>query len=481
MPNSVALPRWLTIGVATAAAMLWEIGAVALPPHGEHAWRDATGIGVARGFLDESWNLLSPRVAERGGGAGITGMEFPLVPWLSAALMRLLRESYFVARLPCWLSLIPLTFAALALARRVLLDESSARLAAACVVLQPLVVIFSHKLMPEIPMLALLLAGAAWAIDGLRGSWPRALLGASTLALAAVLKPTGPAIAIPLVAAVVTEYRQGRSLGLIARSLFVGGIPVISGAVWFAHARAVSEATGFDPVRLHNDWWEWTHLLFEPNFLSVVFGRIAHLYLLLPTVIWMAWRWRTSLGLLRELPVLPIWMVGSMAVVVLFGSHNFQHSYYAIPATVPFSFWAGAFAVREAQTSLHSERVLTAFLLVFAITSAIRTLPRFPGVDFDPARIETALRSVPDESPALVTDAHSPVVSLVIFHRTGWGMPASSITPALLESLRAQGAIQVIESNLGGWLTDDVRSILPPPSYEDDQFRIYRLAPSHFN
>src|ERR1700722_8207583 len=109
----------LALGITTAAAMVWKVSLLAEPPHGEHAWRDATGIGVARGFLYEGWNLLQPRVAERMNGTGVAGMELPLVPWLSAALMRVFGDSYFVARLPVWLSLIPLAFAALALARRV--------------------------------------------------------------------------------------------------------------------------------------------------------------------------------------------------------------------------------------------------------------------------------------------------------------------------------------------------------------------------
>ena len=58
------VPRLLLL-FSMAASLLWKLQALALPPHGEHAWRDRRP-GVARSFLHESWNLLLPRAAERG-------------------------------------------------------------------------------------------------------------------------------------------------------------------------------------------------------------------------------------------------------------------------------------------------------------------------------------------------------------------------------------------------------------------------------
>ena len=36
-------PRQLLL-FAMAASLLWKLQALALPPHGEHAWRDADGL-----------------------------------------------------------------------------------------------------------------------------------------------------------------------------------------------------------------------------------------------------------------------------------------------------------------------------------------------------------------------------------------------------------------------------------------------------
>src|SRR3989449_703493 len=67
--RAVAIEAWtprLLLLFAMAASLFWKLQALALPPHGEHAWRDADGLGVARAFLHESWNLLLPRSAARG-------------------------------------------------------------------------------------------------------------------------------------------------------------------------------------------------------------------------------------------------------------------------------------------------------------------------------------------------------------------------------------------------------------------------------
>src|SRR2546429_8510317 len=109
--RAVAIEAWtprLLLLFAMAASLFWKLQALALPPHGEHAWRDADGPGVARAFLHESWNLLLPRAAERGALPGIVGMAVPLVNMLAAAAMALLDVSDSPALAAAWLSAAPL-------------------------------------------------------------------------------------------------------------------------------------------------------------------------------------------------------------------------------------------------------------------------------------------------------------------------------------------------------------------------------------
>ncbi|MBN8233382.1 glycosyltransferase family 39 protein [Corallococcus macrosporus] len=463
---------------ALLLALAWKVWTLALPPHGVHPWRDADGLGVARAFLHEGWNILYPRVAERGGLTGIVGMEFPLVNWLGAAAMALFGEHDTWARLPVWLCLIPLAFGGLALGRRMLRDEDTARVAAVCLLLQPLVLVFSRKLMPEVPMLTLLCWGLCMAFDGIRASWGRALLAGVLLALAAVLKPTGVAAAVPATAWVLAAWKGApgpERKWVLARSSLIGLIPVVAVLVWFRHAHVLEETYGLPLFKLKHDWWEWTRELFTWTFISVVFGRCIHLFFLLPTFLWMLVSWRTTGRVLKEHPVVTAWFAASLGVVVLFGRHNFQHQYYAIPLTLATSLLIGAFVVAATRERRAPERWRLAFLAVFAVTALLRTLSYTKPPELDVARLDAAVPKLGPPGLTVATDLSTPVVSLVTLRRQGWSLPPASLTPERLEELRREGATLLVESSFGGWLPEATRARLPPPLYDDGQVRSYSL------
>jgi len=471
-------PRQLFL-FAMAASLLWKLQALALPPHGEHAWRDADGLGVARAFLHESWNLLLPRAAERGSLPGIVGMEFPLVNWLAAASMALFDESDAAARAAAWLSVAPLALGGRALGRRLLGDELAAALAAACLCLQPLVLIFSRKLMPEIPMLALLVWGLYFAHVALTEPSPwRALPAGLLLALAAVIKPTGAAagVAVAIWAARALRESTGRDrMRLALRAVCIAALPVSATAAWFMWARFLELRYGLPLFKLRHDWLEWMHLIYRPTFLAVVLGRVLHLYMLWPTVIFLAFRFRDTAAAVRAHRDVAAWALAALALIVAFGSHNYQHSYYAVGILPPLCLLAGDAVARAARALRRSSLVVEVFVLVFAVTAAVRAAPRFPPLGYDPAGVAAALPRLP-QGLTVATDEATPVVSLVILHRIGWALPPEALTPARLEELRREGARVLIESAFGGWLTPETRAALSTPVYQDAQVRAYALA-----
>jgi 4-amino-4-deoxy-L-arabinose transferase-like glycosyltransferase len=458
--------------VAVACALAWKCGELWLPPHGEHAWRDADGLGVAWGFLHDGATLWLPKVVERGAQPGVVGMEWPLVNGLSAAFQAVLGESWWAARLPVWLSAALLGLGQVRLGRAVLGSELGARLAGVCLVWQPLVLVFSRKLMPDVPMLAALVWGLAWSLEGLQSrAWRPTVLGGLALAVAAVLKPTSATGGVLLVAWAV----QHRSERPWARLALIAAVPAAAAGAWYAHARALDVAYGLPLFRLHHDWLEWLPLLASWSFLSVAFGRVLHLYLLWPTVIAMALRAREALGVLRLRPPLAAWLVASLLGVTAMGSHLFQHSYYALPCLPPLCLWVGGFLEDVSRTWKRRELALAAFLAVFALFGAVRTLPRFPAMDSDQPALEEAMARVPAGGLVVATDAHTPVVSLVRLHRVGWGLPASELTPSKLAQLQDEGATHVVESEQGGWLGDDARAWLGAPIQASAQVRAYAL------
>jgi 4-amino-4-deoxy-L-arabinose transferase-like glycosyltransferase len=456
-----------------------------LPPHGEHAWRDADGIGVARSFLHQGYDILVPRVVERGAGSGVVGMEFPLVNWLGAVFMGLSSESDVAARLPVWLC-VPLLGAGMwALSRRLLASEREAYVAAVFVVLQPLVLLFSHKLMPEVPMVTLLCWGLVFAFQGFFDARPvRAWLftasGAGCLALAAVLKPTGVAVVVPIVSWFAQGVR-GKSgsvrWNLVARLALLAALPVAAVVVWFRHAQRLDIIGGSPLFHLRQDFWEWTHLIYTWPFFSVVFARCIHLFLLWPTVIFMAWRWRALLRVLRRHAMLGVWFLVNLAFVVTLGGHYFHHYYYALPLVLPVGALVGAFVAEATEETRRPDLFATLFLGVIALTSIIRTTAFMPPLTFDATRLSQALAKLGPQGPTVVTDETTPVVSLVTLRRTGWGVPAKDLSPERIADFRRKGATLLVESSVGGWLPEATRAMLPSPLYVDDQVRSYVLKP----
>ncbi len=460
-------------------ALVWKFGALGSPPYGEHAWRDADGLGIARGFVQDGWNLLVPHVAERGATPGVCGMELPLVDWIAALFLRALGDSFFAARLCVWLCLPLLALGMFALSRRLLRDPVAASVAAACLVLQPLVLVFSRKLMPEVPMLTALVWGLALAHDALAGGQRsgRSFLSAAgagvLLAVAATLKPTGAAAGVPIA---LWALQARRTPGTLLRAALIATVPILATAAWIQHAHALDQRYGLHLFKLEHDWLEWTHLLFRPTFLSVVFGRILHLYLLWPTVALLALRWRDTVAAVREHREVALWALAALALVIVFGSHNYQHSYYAMGLLPPLCLLLGAFSAQVTMRLSRPHLARSAALAVFAVTAAIRTLPRFPPLPYDAVRVEKAAARLP-AGLTVATDGSSPVISLSVLGRVGWTERPEALTPERIEALRRQGARVLIDSSFGGRLPAATVASLPPPVYQDDQVRAFRLEP----
>ncbi len=466
-------------------ALIWRVGELALPPHAEHAWRDADGLGVARCLLREGFNVLEPRVMQRGAMVGVVGMEFPLVNAAGAALMKIGGVHDWLARLPCWLALVPLMAGVWALGRRVLANASASAVAAGCLVLQPLVMIYARKCMPEVPMLAALVWGTALAYDAFfLPSLIRGLAAGALLATAALLKPTGFAVAVPVAIWLYRALRATSDRRRVLGSAFLcAAIPVVAVLLWYGHARALETRYGLPLFKLHHDWMEGFALLARGEAYGVFFGRVFHLYLLWPTVIWMVIRWRDLLATARDHGDVVAWAGAGLVGVVLFGSHLLAHPYYALPLLVPLALLIGAFAARASEAFRRPDLAVLAFMAVFAVTAVVRVEQRAstPATDrhrrFDPARLAAAMAHVPVDGLTIATDDAVDVpMSLVIIDRIGWTKTPSELTPEAIGRLWSQGARTLVETSFGGWLAPETRAALPTPVWADGQLRAYRLT-----
>lgn len=463
------------LAFALLVALGFRAGLLLDAPHGEHAWRDADGIGVTSRFAAEGIDLLEPRVIERQQHDGVVGMELPAVNALGALFARAGLPLFLAARLPAWLSLLGLALAGWLLGRELWGSERAARLSALALALQPLALTYSRKAMPDAPMVALLGLGVAFALRSLRtGRRIEALGGGLLLALAALLKPTGVAVGAPLL---IAFWKDRRKPGVLLLGLLVALPALVGTPLWFLHARALDAAHGLTQFRLAHDWGEWRHLVLTPDWWGMTVGRLLHTWLLWPTVAWMVWRRAVVLERLRAQPQVGAWLAASLFVLLLLGSHPGQHPYYALPVLLPVALLIGGFsdgALPAEDTGMRRESFAVALFLATALFRAAPHLPPPPEglaeeVD-EAARLDPRLLSV-------ATDPKTPVVSLARFGLQGWSLPAETLTPPRLEELRRLGAAQVVDSELGGRLPAESAASLGEPAFTGSRLRVWRLHP----
>lgn len=75
------------------------IGITNPPIEKGHNWRQATGLMVARNYLEADNNILYPRVDDNNGESGIIGMEFPVLNYLIYLASLLFGYSHWYGRL----------------------------------------------------------------------------------------------------------------------------------------------------------------------------------------------------------------------------------------------------------------------------------------------------------------------------------------------------------------------------------------------
>jgi hypothetical protein len=293
-----------------------------------------------------------------------------------------------------------------------------------------------------------------------------------------VINPTFFAAAVPLAIwswkALADARTRAKTLGAAA---ILAALPIAAALAWYPYARSLYAQYGLFSFKLSHDWLEWTRLIFQTTFLGAIFGRLLHTYLLWPTVIWMVARPRVTARVARDHLDLLAWIVAGLFATILFGSHMYNHPYYALPFLVPIALFIGAFVTRASKQFSRARVIQAAFVVIFAVTALVRVEQRASPLPFDPERLAQAMAHVPREGLTIATDARTPVVSLVILDRIGWALPPKELTPDAIDQLRSQGARILVESSFGGWLPPETRAALPPPFWADDQIRAYRLTP----
>lgn len=236
-------------------ARLWLLGMLALglavrlvemgePLIDKQAWRQTDTAAIARNFYEEGYDLLYPRVDWRGNTPGFVEMNFPLYPFIVAAVYGVYGGVHEgLGRLISALFSLAAAFLLFVFARRIFGDERVALWAVFFFLFTPLSIYFGRVFMPEPLMLLLSVAALllfhCWAESG---RLPYALGAAASAALCFMVKIPTLYLGFALVG--LALERWGWRF-LLRPALWVYALAVLlPAAMWYAHAADLFAETG---------------------------------------------------------------------------------------------------------------------------------------------------------------------------------------------------------------------------------------------
>jgi 4-amino-4-deoxy-L-arabinose transferase-like glycosyltransferase len=466
------------VALSTLISVVRALGPLTYPGD---IWRQSDTATIARNFAENGMQLFFPQINWGGAGPGYVETEFPLMPWLSAALYQVFGEHVFLGRLVSLAFMLVATAAFWGLVRR-LLPRDAARWALIAFAVSPAFMRWGTAFMPEATTMAFyllaLLAFCRWLQED-RGVF---LVGAAAAtSMAALVKPTALHIGLVMGIWMLISARPR----LRRPSVYLAGLAaLIAPAAWLWHAARLHAQYGntFGVISGGDSKWGSIALWLSPAFYGgnlksevlFIYGGVG-----VPlAVIGAVWAWR------RGAAVLPLLLAGGISLVVYyFATGRYSGSDLGIQYHVfslPYAAIATGLGLAAAARWLRP-RVSAA---VFGGLAAVAVLALFAQ------SVNVFAESMTDKSGSLgtcatelaevsqpgdlvvvgttstttvngVTNNYQEPVVFYLADRKGWSLAADQQSSELLVSYERQGAKFLVEpdpglapadSMLGRWL-----------------------------
>ena len=358
------LPADARLAVIAAALSVgaWWVQAVPTlraPPAGAHAWRETDGLIVARNYCDDRAAFLEPRIDARGETPGRTGLEFPVLNWVSGQAGCATGDFVTPWRLISFV-LTLLGAAALFFFAHWLLGLEGAALTLASFATSPLVPYFSRTTQPDVAAMAFAILALALTQSRLRWAAPAAL------SLAMLLKLPGIVYGLPMV---LLLWQGSKTRGQRALSLLLSAASLVPPALWYHHARTLQLLDGLETFAISRSpaqlWHEWQLPAFWVlNFVQRPFDTLLFPLAGALLVLVAAFTWRQGTRLGRTLAL--TWL----GYVFACGYSGAHHEYYGL-MVLPLAAVGSGWALRELSHRLRLARPgwLAPALVVFFVAA----------------------------------------------------------------------------------------------------------------
>jgi hypothetical protein len=462
--------RRLLLGAVAVFAMAVRLIWIDQPFVDNWSWRQSDVAAIARNFFQNGFQFAYPQIDWAGDAAGFVGTEFPVLPFVAALcyemaglhewIGRIQAVLFFAGSLPFFYLLV-----------REIFDEPTAIWALIFYSFAPLSVVASRAFMPDMPSLALALAGLYFFLRyaetarlkfltvatliislALLIKLPTAVVGAPLLYLAVAAAPRRQKIGAATHAGETPPLQNTIVALLMSRDLWVFAAgALIPSAIWYWHAHQIAETHypfhffGGGGVRIMAPQWYWkilvqtatstlTPLLFVLAIVGcfvaprVKFGRVFH------------------------------WWLAAMVVFVFVVGWGNRHQWYQLPLVPIVAVFAGCacsyFSRLLVRATLVRRALTLALLLAFVSWSYVYAQPLYTSSAESLRQLGWALKEQTPHGALIVAANNGDPTVFYYAERKGWhflekhgvfeGNPLDSaqlITD--FEALRARGATYV--------------------------------------
>ena len=413
------------------------------------SWRQSDVAAISRNYTLPEARFAYPQIDWAGNAPGYVGTEFPILPFVAAAVYRVAGIHEWIGRVQS-LVFFAISIPFFILLVRETLGESAATWSTVFYSFAPVVLMSSRCFMPDMPSLSLSLGGLYFFSRWLRQlHWPWLLASGVALALAILVKLPTAIIGAPLACLVLQRFGWS---ALRRPALWLFAILVLAPpAIWYWHAAQVAREFyphhffGAGGVELMPIGWyigiarriAWSSITIVPLVLAC-FG------------LWLA-RNKSAAWLFYS------WLAAIALFVVIVGYGN-RHPWYQLPLVPVVAAFAG-YGTNWIQNRLGTHRglgivAMTVIAGVFAAQSFLAVSRLYRPAAADLRLLGLALRGQTTPGSLIIVADYGDPTALYYGERKGWhfteeesiynGHPHTSEEAiADLEHLREQGATHI--------------------------------------
>ncbi|MCH7878467.1 MAG: glycosyltransferase family 39 protein [candidate division Zixibacteria bacterium] len=466
--RQVSDPRKLSVLALSlfALAHLYQISA---PPNGYHQWRESDTAAVALNYSQEDFNILRPRINQRGAGSGITGMEIPAYTYSVAILYKIFGPHHFLPRsVTLCLGLLGLWWFARIV--ELIWGKAAAPFALWALAFSPLYFFYAFKIMPDMTMISLLLGAVYYFVRYIGTAKTTDLaISCALLVVSACLKPVGLALYLPFLWILWRKSRRRKK-----RLLHFGGYIALSFSlvmVWFDYARGVNEVHGNPGFYLGETFWDFPETWFSMKHIKKVF-------LQWPPELWIGWGMLPAfiIGVFQSLKrktggVFLLWIIAGYIVLGLTSQLSTNHDYYSLVIVPAFAALTG-FGLWWMNLSGGWKRGIAVILMIIApVASFIRISHRFSDVpEFADIRADTAEYIMP--GALVMVEDPTQAIRLYQLNRHGWPLRHGIKSDVIARNIESGAEFLVLENSFDRYGQTDALARLIET---DSLFRLAKL------